>query len=133
MVDADEGQRPGVSDRLGGAEPDEQRSDEPGAAGRRDAFHPIEGEAAPFERVFDHRDDVRDVIAGRELGHHPAVRCVHRVLGAHDARALASVFQHGGGGVVTGGLDPEDDHGSESLCSAARAVWFAGYSRSARR
>jgi hypothetical protein len=58
------------------------------------------------------RHEPADMVARSKLGHHAAVRLMHRNLGMHrvgeEPPRLAVVQRHAG--LVAGGLDPEDQH-----------------------
>ena len=57
--------------------------------------------------------DRADVIAGRELRHHAAVRGVERDLGCDRlGQELRPPPHDGGGELIAGGFDAQDEHGS---------------------
>ncbi len=111
VVDAYDGQAAAVGDRLGGREPDEQRTDEARPLGHGDRIHVVEAVGQGGEGPFEHRDDGTQVGAGGELGNDPAVGRVQADLARHGVRQhQAVVTHHGGTRLVAAALDAEDLH-----------------------
>ncbi len=77
----------GPREALGRLHADEQRADEPGPVGHRDAVDVGERDARARERLADHGADAAQVIPRRELRDDAAVRRVQRDLRVHDVAA----------------------------------------------
>ena len=111
VVHADERRAVHPGERLGRRAADEQRADEPGPLGDRDAVEIAQPDARLRERAANDGHDRLEVAARGQLGHDAAVRGVDVVLGGDDAREhLAPAVDDGGGGLVARGLDAQDDH-----------------------
>ncbi len=111
VVDGHQGPPARVGDRLGRRAADEERADEPGPVGHREAVHVVEPHPGRLQRAPHHRHQHLQVPPRGQLGHHAAVGCVHVVLRGDDAgEHLPASVHHRSGGLVTRGLDAEDDH-----------------------
>ena len=66
------------------------------------------------DRPLNDRNDRGDVLAGGHLGNHATVGRVHQDLRCHHvSKNATAVLDDRGGGLVAGGLNPEDQHLSE--------------------
>jgi hypothetical protein len=123
MVHADKLLAGHPRDRLRGLQPDEQRADQAGRVRHRDPVDVGERRAGVVERRADHRDDVLDVRARRELGHDPAVTRMDLVLRRDDLAPHRLAIDHDRRGrLVARALDPEDVHGCCSSCLRIRSA-----------
>ena len=68
VVDRDQRQPPRRGDRLGGADPDQQRADQARAGGHRDRLDLVERGAGLGQRRLDHRHRQLEVVARGDLG-----------------------------------------------------------------
>ena len=121
MVDADQRQAGGRGERLRHLHPDQQRADQPRAAGHGDAGQIAQLAAGATERFVRHRQRALQVVARGELRHHAPILRVEGGLGVHHVRedpaagALARRpvhLHHRGGGLVTARLQAQHAHGS---------------------
>ncbi len=111
VVDAHDRRAVHPGQRLGRRAADEERADEPGPLGHRDAVEIAQPHPGLRERPANDGHDHLEVAARGELGHDAAVGGVDIVLGGDDAREhLAPAVEHGGGGLVARRLDAEHDH-----------------------
>ncbi len=109
VVDGDERLAERVGEGFGVADADEQRAGEAGAFGDGDGVEVGKGDAGFAEGGVDDGDDGAEVLAGGELGDDAAVGGVDGDLGGDDVRELArAALDDGGGGLVAGALDTED-------------------------
>ena len=112
VVDGDEGLAGAEGEGLGVEDADKEGSGEAGAVGDGDGV-----EVGVLESGFgyggaDDRDDVAEVLAAGELGDDAAVVGVEGDLAGDDVREeIAAGADDGGGGLVAGGLDAEDEAG----------------------
>ena len=85
VVDADERHVPGVGERLGGRDADEQRADQAGPDGDGDSADLVVGDAGLDDRLSDHRVEQLEVGPPGDLGNDAAVHGVQIDLAGHDA------------------------------------------------
>ena len=111
VVDRDQGQPPRGGDRLRGAETDEQGADQARPGGHRHRFDAVEIDPGLAQGGEHDRLDQLQVLAGRHLGNDPAVVIVRSGLRGDHVGEDPRPVEHGGAGVVTGGLDREDQGG----------------------
>jgi hypothetical protein len=110
VVHADERLAETDGESFGGGKPDEQRAEKPRARGRCNAVHIIGLDAGALEGGVHHRQDVLEVLARGDLGDHASVLAM-RQLRRDDVREhFPAITQHRGGGVVTRGFDPQNEH-----------------------
>ena len=75
----------------------------------RHASDLLQARSRLLERRVDHRQDLREVRAARDLGHDPAVGGVQAGLAVdHRGEDLPPVADDRGRGFVAGGLDAQD-------------------------
>ena len=124
MVDGDERLAEREGEGLGVADADEQRAGEAGAFGDGDGVEVCDDADAGFaEGGVDDGDDGAEVLAGGELGDDAAVGGVDGDLRGDDVRELAgAALDDGGGGLVAGALDTQDEAGSASARSRIRCM-----------
>ena len=109
VVDRRERQPPRPGERLRRGDADEQRADQAGPRGDGDELDVLERRVREPERLAQHGRDQLEVPARGDLGHDPAEARVQLGLGGDDAgRELAVARDERRGGLVAGGLDPED-------------------------
>jgi hypothetical protein len=110
VVDADQRFAVDEGDRLRHLQPHQQRAHEARALGDRDRVEGRVVEPGLGHGAAHHGHDVLDVVARRQLGHHPAVGRMDRDLGGDHVREDgAAVGHHRGRGLVAGGLDGQED------------------------
>ena len=111
---------------LGGGDADQQRADQARALRDRDQLRVVERGAGAREGVVDDRVDELEVVAAGDLRHDAAVAVVD-ALGGDDVGAdLAVAADHGGAGVVAGGLEREDHSGCALGTSSSEPRRVAG-------
>ncbi len=111
MVHRDQRLVLGQRQRLGGLDPDDQRTDQAGTGRDGDRVDSAPVRTGFSERLLDDRNHRLELQPGGDLRHHAARGAVHVDLGADDVRLHASpVRDHGGRGFVARGLDGEDSH-----------------------
>ncbi len=116
VVDGDEGFVEAVAEGLGVGDADEECSGEAGAFGDGDGVEVGEGEVGAGEGFADDEDDVAEVLAGGEFGDDTAVVGVEGHLGGDDVgERVAAGADDGGGGLVAGGFDAEDETGFDHV------------------
>ena len=81
VVDRGERKLAGRRQGLGGAEADEQRRDEARPARGGDQLDVVERHAGGAQRLVDHRRQQRQVVARRDLRHHPTEAVMHSLRG----------------------------------------------------
>ncbi len=109
VVDGEQRQVALPGDRLGRADADQQRADEPGPLRHRDRVDVVERRLRLFQRLFDDDPDRLHVVARGKFRHDPAERAVDVDLRGDDRRAhVGAVVDDRGGRLVAGGLDAED-------------------------
>ena len=108
VIDACEGLGGRRSERLRRADPDQQRPDQPRAAGDRERVDVAEPDLGLGERGVDDRVDELEVVAGGDLGHDAAEPGVRRGLRRDHVRADRGAVYDRRAGVVAGGLERED-------------------------
>ena len=92
---------------LGERYPDEQRTQQPGAAREGDGVYLRDGKPGLSECRVDHRDDVLLVCPRSQFGDHAAVFYVHGLGGDH-VRQQQVVADHGSRRIVARGFDAEN-------------------------
>ena len=110
MVDAEQRNAACEGEGLRGREADEQRPDQ--ARPRRGRDEPDFGQSHSGlrERLLEHRGQVLQMRAGRQLRHDAAVARVRPHLRGDDVGSDRPVVaEYGHRGLVAGGLDAEDD------------------------
>jgi hypothetical protein len=105
VVDRDQRQPARRGDPLRGAYPDQQRPDQAGSGGSGDRLDVVQAYPRLAERRLDHRRRQLEMLAGRDLGHDPAEALVGGGLRGDHVAEDALAVEHGGAGVVAGGLD----------------------------
>jgi hypothetical protein len=113
MVDGDEGKllREGKRFSVGNAH--KESSGEARPIGDSDRVKIAEGDIRLGECGADNRDDGAEMLAGGQLGNHPAVACVSGNLGGDDGtEGAGAALDYRCGGLVTRGFDGEDEAGS---------------------
>ena len=111
MVDGHERLALRIGQALGDLHPHEERAHEPGALGDRDRVEVGQLQLRFGEGLPDDGNDVLDVMARGQLGHHPAVGGVEGGLGRDHARQHApAVFHHRGRRLVARRFDGEQAH-----------------------
>ena len=108
VVDRDQRLAVRRGQRLGRAQPDQQRADQPGALGDRDLVDLGEAGARLLERGGHHRVDQLEVVARGDLGDDSAVALVERSLGGDDVGEDPRPVDDGGAGVVARRFESED-------------------------
>jgi len=109
VVHPAEGLPPGVGERLGEAKAHQQRADEPRPRGHGDTVDGVAPRGGVRQGLLHHGDNGSQVLAGGELGHHPAVGGVDLHLGGdHVSEQPRGGVVDGRGGLVAGALDPQN-------------------------
>ena len=109
MVDGDQRQPVRPGDRLGGGEADEQRADETRALSDGDRIEVFEVAVLLRQRFPQHRHDELEVAPRCDLRDDAAEGSVQLRLRGDDVRQDLPVLRdYRGGGLVTRGLNPED-------------------------
>lgn len=112
MVDGDEGLAGSEGQRLGIKDADQERSGETGALRDGDGVKVFEADAGLGHGGADDRDDVAQMLAAGELGDDAAIVGVQGDLAGDDVgQGLRTGANDGGGGLVAGGFDAEDQAG----------------------
>jgi hypothetical protein len=110
VVDRDERLAERIGQGLGVADADQQGSREARALGYGDGIEVCHGHAGLTYGRLNHRHNGAEVLAGGELRDDAAVGRVDRDLGGHYVgESAGAAGHHGGGGLVAGALDPEDE------------------------
>jgi len=109
MVDGDERFVGGEGERFGEGDADEQCAGEAGAFGYSYGVEIFVGDAGAVHGFADDRGDGAQVLAGGQLGDYAAVVGVDELRGDHVGERFAAVADHGGGGLVAGAFDAEDE------------------------
>ncbi len=131
VMHADDRLRERETECIGDRRADQQRPREARSLRVRDPVEVAQRNAALGKHALRERNDALNVIARRELGHHAAVRLMHRHLRMQRVReeAAAGVVD-GEPGFVARGFDAENDHGANyrgDLHRQARTVIMLGY------
>ena len=85
---------------------------------------------ASLERLAEHRDDVLEVVPRGDLGHDAAEAGVQLRLRGDDARGdLPVLGDERGGGLVAGGLEPEDHSAASSSAAPGSRHMISASSR----
>ena len=80
MIDADE-RNPGAKRHaFDQRHADQQRADQPGAVGHREAIDIGQGRAGVFQGAVDDRQDILNMLARRQFRHHAAIGPMHAIL-----------------------------------------------------
>ncbi len=109
VVDGDERLAEREGQGLGVGDADEQSAGEAGAFGDGDGVEVVHGDAGFGDGFAHDGDDVAQVLARGEFGHHAAVDGVHLHLRGDDVREHLGAGAHDGGcGLVAGAFDAED-------------------------
>ncbi len=109
VVDGEEGLAEGEGEGFGIGDADEQGAGEAGAGGDGDGVEVLEGDAGAGDGLADDGDDVAEVLAAGELGDDAAIEGVEVDLAGDDGReGLRAFADDGGGGLVAGGFNAED-------------------------
>ena len=109
VVDADQRQAAAQRQPFGGVHPDHQRAGQAWAARHGNRIHVPQIQMRLLERRLDDRVDRADVLARGHLRENPAELGVQIHLGGHRIRQdQAPVLDDRGGGLIAGGLDPQD-------------------------
>ena len=109
VVDGHERHVPHEGERLGRADADQQRADQPGPGGGGHRVDLVVGHAGLDERLGHDRGEHLDVGAAGDLGHDAAVAGVLVDLAGDDRRPHpGGALDDRGGGLVARGLDAED-------------------------
>ena len=112
MVNADRRHAPGIGQRTRECRATEQRADQSGSGGVRDAVDVRSRGSRPRQRRLDQRQQALHVVARGKLGHHATVNTVQIDLREQLVREQPAVrVEHGGGGLVAGGFDGQNAHG----------------------
>ncbi len=112
MIDRDQRRVVHQRDGFRRGETDDDAADQSGTGRRGDAAEVAESDAGFFHRGADNPVEHVDMGARSDLGHDAAERRMLVNLRAHDVgqnppRPVAQPLDHGGGGFVAGGLDPQ--------------------------
>src|ERR1043165_3778097 len=115
MVDGQQRLAGGERQRLGGGETDHEAADQARSGRGGYCVDFGEAEAGLAEGCCYHAVEGLDVSAGGDFGHDAAENGVVLDLRQDHVRtdlalAVGAALDHGGRGLVTAGLDPEDDH-----------------------
>ena len=111
MMDADRRHVPGQRQAPPDGRAHEQRPGQARAGGVGHPAHLLRPGRGLVHDQLEQRQGLADVIAGRQLRHHPAVGGVQIHLRIKPMRQQAPVrVEQGHAGVVAGGLQPEDAH-----------------------
>ncbi len=111
MIDGDERQFPRRRQGLARHHADQHPADQARARRGGDGIDPVPADARLRQGRFDHRVDLIQMGAGRDLGHNPGEGLVlGQLLMNHVGQHLASVADDGGGGFVTTGFDAQNSH-----------------------
>src|SRR5206468_3980945 len=101
---------------------DEKRPDEAWTLRHRHGAQVRPGGPGLVEATFDDAADVADALTRRQLGHAAALLAMNRHLRRDDVgsqrprlRHVAGLFDDGGGSLVAGGFDSEDEHVKNSV------------------
>ena len=109
MVDGDERDVLRVGQGLGIGDADEERAGEAGTAGDGDGVEIVEGDVGLGQSGADDRDDGAEMLAAGQLGNHSAITGVGGDLrGDNRGESAGATLHDGGGGLVAGGFDGED-------------------------
>jgi hypothetical protein len=109
VVDRDERQPPRPGERLRRGDADQKRPDQAGALRDTDSLDVAELGVRVGERLPQRRQDQLEMVPGRDLRDDAAVRRVQLGLRGDDVGEHAAVpGDERGGGLVTRGLDPEN-------------------------
>jgi len=112
VVDAEEGFVEGEGEGFGVGDADEEGTGEAGAAGDGDRVEVLEADAGFGDGGAGDGDDVAEVLTGGEFGDDAAVVGMEGDLAGDDVgEGLGALADDGGGGLVAGGLDAEDEAG----------------------
>ena len=110
VVDGDEGDVLRVGQGLGVGDADEQRSGEAGAGGDGDGVEIGEGDAGLGQGGADDGNDGAEMLAAGQLGDDAAVAGMGGDLRGDDrGKRAGAALDDGGGGLVAGGFDGEDE------------------------
>ena len=121
VVDGEERFVEGEGEGFGVGNADEQGAGEAGAGGDGDGVEVLEGEAGLLEGgagdgLADDGDDVAEVLAAGKLGDDAAVEGVEVDLAGDNGReGVGAMANDGGGGLVAGGFNAEDQAGGHDL------------------
>ena len=108
---ADQWQAAAQRQSLGHVHPDHQRAGQSRSACDRDGVDVAQVQMRLLQGCLDDGVNGADVLAGGDLGKHPAELGVDVHLRGHQAGADdAPVLHHRRGGLVAGGLDPQNAH-----------------------
>ena len=132
MVDRHEREAARPGDRLRGREADEQRADETGALGDGDPADVVEAPPRVVERRAQDRRNELEVPSRGDLRHHAAVPRVELGLRGDDrGEQLAVLGDDGGGRLVAGRLEAEDEpaHAAPSGSGSASRHMISASSR----
>ena len=125
MVDGDEGQVVGEGKSFGVGDAHQKRSRETGAAGDGDGVEIREGDVGLGECGADHGNNSSEMLAGSQLGNDASIAGVGGDLGGNDgAERARAALDDGGGGLVAGGFDGQDEAGAGHLYSLSVRVRF---------
>ena len=133
MVHGDQGQALREGERLGVCDADQQRSREAGAGGDGDGVEIGESDAGLGERGTNHGHDGAQMFAAGELRDDSAVAEVGGDLRGDDGGQRArSALDDGGGSLVAGGFNAEDEAAGHASSLTASRCWRpeTDYSRS---
>ncbi len=124
VVDGDEGLVEAEGEGFGVGDADEEGAGEAGAVGDGDGVEVAAvGDAGSAHGGADDGDDVAEVLAGGEFGDDAAVVGVDGDLRGDDVREdFAAGADDGGGGLVAGAFDAEDEAGCRARWSIVSGV-----------
>ena len=106
VVHPGQGQLMGEGQGLGRGHADDQGADEAGPLGHGQAVQVWQAHPGLIQGPLDHRQDVLQMPAGRDLRHHPPIGGMRLELGRHHGgQDPPPVGHHRGRGFVTGGFD----------------------------
>ncbi len=109
VVDGDEGEVGSEGEGFGEADADEERAGEARAFGDGDGGEVGVLDARALHGFADDGDDGAEVFARGEFGDDAAVVAVDELRGDHVGEDFVAVADDGGGGLVAGAFDTEDE------------------------
>lgn len=105
VVDRDQRQLVGPGDHLGGSDPDQQGTDQPGAIGNGHGRQIIVTDSGLRQGLVNTAGNPFDVVTTGHLRNHPTKPLVTVNLGSHHvAEDLGAVLNHGHTGFITTGF-----------------------------
>ena|SRR5438067_5838372 len=101
VIDSDEREMPGETERLGVGDANEKRADEARTSGDRDRAQSVKLDVGVLKRLPYNRNDSAQMLTRGQLGHNAAVFRMGIQLRRNNARQNApAIFDNGGRGFI---------------------------------